>query len=1795
MNNRSGASMTIATGVTANNGIYANGATLVVNGGEINGNRSGCHVLYAWNSNVTIAGGTFHNNNSGNSTTMAGGTTKLTINGGTFSIANGKSTNGWTSCLIDATDGGKYEINGGEFKGHFRVQANCAMEINGGTFENTHGEAYVNGGTVAVKGGTFTDAAAQKFATDNLAAGYELDKNGTVVQVNYAAKIGDVEYTSIKDAVAAVQDGETITILAGTHSEGTIKLPATLNNVTIKGAEGAELKDMTISAADGNAYSYVGLTFDGITFDNSRILLTGWRNGEETIENLTVTNCTFKNLNDNTNTAPVHISKDASKAVKNFTFTNNVIDGATGGQKSGIYAQVTGNVVVENNVINNVSFRPYVIQVTTDDGIADNFTVKGNTFSGSAGGRAQGLGNNAEGTDNVNLVVSNNIFKGITEAQQICYWNFNPETTTADLSKNYYDIDIVANPSKIYFNGPAADNYALRDMNVFPIYTALNENGTINTESAFTPKFYIAKVGDAQFETLNEAVAAVEDGGTITMIADETFTENNRYNNGGWWDGLVYSGDKSFTIDLGGFTIGQDGALNDYLMWFKNDGAKANTITLKNGTLDAGTTAYSALATASSNAQKITVNLENIKVINNISNGAALKIRAGAELNVKAGTEITGKDSYLGIQCWAATVNIYDGAKIYMNGTSSYCGCLAGASGGGTVNVYGGYGKGAKGGFIAMTSGGTINIEGGEWIANTDGSIGNNSNVYVLTAQSNINEQGFVGPAIINVTGGTFRGGMDAWVLNNHKDEKAELNISGGNFNADPATYLAQNYVAVENNGVWNVELAAAKIGETYYAKLADAVAAAADGATVTMLSDVELTETVKVVGKAITLDLNGKTVSGVCNSSQGYLVYIENGAGLTVKDGAVDGGGKLTYAQGTSNVGWTVAVMGNLTLESGTIELTGEWSIGYAVDVRPNAWGVAYTAPSVFTMKGGNVVSSDGAVRVASSSYDQYADVSASFVMNGGKIVAAWDGVFIQQSDTAYDVLNFTINGGTIESGLNPVRVYGPAPTSYVNGQKCMSINFNGGTMTYTGTETREWVIDGVLRVGGGSSIETIVENGNITAGEAFAQAQALPDGYKWEQDGEIYKVVEAPATGKISYRAYINDSESREAVQVDLENVYARNSLVVKLFDAEGNALTTTTLKQGGVEAAAYTCNIVLWGTASGSWDTEIHAEKLTVANYPQKGELWIDGNLVDTFDGILGKVTDAAAYQLPAYLALDCVYKEAKVGETYYATLADAVAAAEGETVTMLADVELTESLVIAAGKEVVLDLNGKTVSMADASGKGAYAIKNNGNLTIVDNSDANTGKITFNSTTPDNSFGYATSTIGNGGSLTVESGTIENTTVGGASYAIDGIWHTDEASLTINGGTIVANKIAVRQVPFSATANNVVTVNGGTLTGATAGLQLFNTNNDAKLAEVNIHGGEFNGTYAFYTSFTSAAASEDVTINIDGGEFNGYLYLYNGKNGSDEYPMTVSVTGGTFNGGAYIYTMDANGDEVAIPSITGGTFANDVTDYCADGYLCEANSDGTYGIVADPNYIATLVIDDAEGENYTNDTEKTVGTLTYKRTLINGKWNALYLPFKVELTDELLANYDFADYNQMISSDTNGDRVPDSFEMELFIYTSGTLDANYPYFVRPKNEEACSLNLVLTDATLYPANEISLVTSSVKNTFKLSGTYSAMDEAALAGKYAISIDGDWSYTVALKPYRLYLTITDNNGAVVASGASKSVRIVVRGEDGTTEIEGVYENPTEGMIFDLQGRRVLEPQKGGMYIINGKKVIF
>ena len=337
-----------------------------------------------------------------------------------------------------------------------------------------------------------------------------------------------------------------------------------------------------------------------------------------------------------------------------------------------------------------------------------------------------------------------------------------------------------------------SENKGIYTDNIPAGYAVVNENGiwTVSYTCA-------AKIGEKEYKSLKDAFEAVKDGETITLARDITFDENSRQSSGGtWYEGLYYIGNKSFTIDLNGKTITQNGAVNDYLFLLKNDTNTANTINFKNGTLDAGTTALCALCTSTTSTAKITINLENVNLIGNNSKGAVAKIRGGAELNVKAGTKITGKDSYLGIENWNATVNVYEGAEIYMNGKTSYNGCLIGVGGNGVINVYGGYGKGVSGGLIAMTSGGTINVSGGEWIANTDGTYAN-SNKSVLIAQS---EKG--AKSVINVTGGTFKGGYNCY---GDKAGDAQINIKGGNFNANPASYVAKGYEAVEENGVWTI------------------------------------------------------------------------------------------------------------------------------------------------------------------------------------------------------------------------------------------------------------------------------------------------------------------------------------------------------------------------------------------------------------------------------------------------------------------------------------------------------------------------------------------------------------------------------------------------------------------------------------------------------------------------------------------------------------------------------------------------------------------------------------------------------------------------------------------------------------------------------------------------------------------------------------------------------------------------------------------------------------------------------
>jgi len=109
------------------------------------------------------------------------------------------------------------------------------------------------------------------------------------------------------------------------------------------------------------------------------------------------------------------------------------------------------------------------------------------------------------------------------------------------------------------------------------------------------------------------------------------------------------------------------------------------------------------------------------------------------------------------------------------------------------------------------------------------------------------------------------------------------------------------------------------------------------------------------------------------------------------------------------------------------------------------------------------------------------------------------------------------------------------------------------------------------------------------------------------------------------------------------------------------------------------------------------------------------------------------------------------------TEVATFAELQAALNsGGNITLMADIELTDTLTVPADATVTLNLNGKTISQTKECTASYEMIANNGSLTITGN-----GKISFTDTgagDPDAHWGAYT--IRNNGTLVVENGTIEN---------------------------------------------------------------------------------------------------------------------------------------------------------------------------------------------------------------------------------------------------------------------------------------------------------------------------------------------------------------------------------------------------------------------------------------------------
>ena len=263
----------------------------------------------------------------------------------------------------------------------------------------------------------------------------------------------------------------------------------------------------------------------------------------------------------------------------------------------------------------------------------------------------------------------------------------------------------------------------------------------------------------------------------------------------------------------------------------------------------------------------------------------------------------------------------------------------------------------------------------------------------------------------LTISGGEFKRASDTQeMIVDHYDasNSGTATVTGGKFDADISKYIPTDYVqsadgTVEKLGETN---AVAKVGGTYYKTLADAVATAQDGDTITLLKDAELTSTLNLA-KNITIDGQGKYTIKAANSftvgsdNKTYCVLYVSGE-VTLKDVTVNGNEKCRVI---------FCDKGKLTIDGATI------TNGKA----PNFIGGVYmTSSASFEMKSGSITGNKNAKEHQNDEYLQYSSDlwigananGALTAINGGTI----GNVFVNANAwSASNPGSFTMNGGTV------------------------------------------------------------------------------------------------------------------------------------------------------------------------------------------------------------------------------------------------------------------------------------------------------------------------------------------------------------------------------------------------------------------------------------------------------------------------------------------------------------------------------------------------------------------------------------------------------------------------------------------------------------------------------------------------------------------------------------------------------------------------------------------------------------
>ena len=351
----------------------------------------------------------------------------------------------------------------------------------------------------------------------------------------------------------------------------------------------------------------------------------------------------------------------------------------------------------------------------------------------------------------------------------------------------------------------------------------------------------------------------------------------------------------------------------------------------------------------------------------------------------------------------------------------------------------------------------------------------------------------------------------------------------------------------------------------------------------------------------------------------------------------------------------------------------------------------------------------------------------------------------------------------------------------------------------------------------------------------------------------------------------------------------------------------------------------------------------------------------------------------------------------------------AASDGATVQMTSNI--TGNISIAEGKNIVLDLNGFTLT-----GEGNHTIVNNGTLTVIDSSAAKSGAVD-NVTHGRGALVNNGTAILNGGAFkrSAEAGVSATNNGGNSWYVID-----NHGTLTINDGVAVYHGTSaetaaqwkysslIRNIGTGADATATLTVNGGEFNTGLIALK----NDDFGMLEVNggqissgnqvvqnwykatVDGGTFDGMVItwFYSDNTGAA---DMTISD--GTFSGQVKSVDFEAGSDGvYPLVsdgTTISGGTFD--VLPLKVEYLAADVALDVVDGAysvvqgqAAANAVIDGSTYPFVDENDiiEQGTFVAQIGSTFFETLA--DAVWSTDTGDVEATVITIIGEGDVVDG---------------------------------------------------------------------------------------------------------------------------------------------------------------------------------------------------------------